>query len=254
MVGDESFLSEVYKILNSAEESNVTLRLLGSIAIRLHSETAKRQVIPRALTDIDFVGYSKEKNKIEKIFENLEYTPDENFNAFHGSERLIYNKGEIRVDIFLDKFSMCHQFDFRKRLKLDFPTLSVSDLLITKLQIVQLDEKDLKDIIFLLNDHELSDTDNDREKINAKYIAKLCSDNWGIYKTFTMNVNRVLRYLEKCLDQKNAQIKVNLKDKCSFLLEIIEKEPKSLAWKTRAIIGEKRQWYQLPEINEKQKF
>jgi len=249
MVEDEIFLSEVYKILNSAEKSEVTLRLLGSIAIRLHSETAKRQVIPRALTDIDFVGYSKERNKITNLFSSLGYLPDEVFNMFHGSERLLYKKGEIRVDIFLDKFSMCHQFDFRKRLKLDFPTLSVSDLLVTKLQIIQLNEKDLKDIIFLLNDHELSDTDDDREKINAKYIAKLCSNNWGIYKTFTMNIRKVLRYLEKYLDQESAQNKVNLENRCISLLEIIEKEPKSLAWKIRAIVGEKKRWYQLPEIN-----
>ncbi len=248
MVKDEEFLSEVNEIIDSAEKSNVTLRLLGSIAVRLHSETAKKQVIPRALTDIDFIGYSKEKERIENVFRNLKYEPNEMFNMLHGSERLQFNKREIRVDVFLDKFSMCHEFDFRNRLKLDFPTISVSDLLITKLQIVQLNEKDLKDIIFLLNDHDLSDSDGNREKINAKYIAELCSANWGIYKTFTMNLQKVLRFLEKCLNQNDEETRTNIKDKCNALIKIIEKEPKSILWKIRAAVGERKRWYQLPEI------
>jgi hypothetical protein len=248
MVKDEDFLSELNEIIDLAQKSNVTLRLLGSIAVRLHSETAKKQLISRTLTDIDFVGYSKEKERIEKVFRNLKYEPDEMFNILHGSERLKYNKGEIRVDIFLDKFSMCHEFDFRNRLKLDFPTLSVSDLLITKLQIVQLNEKDLKDIIFLLNDHDLSNSDEDREKINAKYIAELCSVDWGVYKTFTMNIQKVLRFLEKYLNQKDVETRMKIKDKCNTLMEIIEKEPKSIAWKIRAVVGERKRWYQIPEI------
>jgi hypothetical protein len=197
------------------------------------------------LTDIDFVGYSSQSQRIMGLFAKLGYSGDEDFNLLHGSERLLFfGKDRLRIDVFLDVLSMSHKLDLRGRLELDYPTIPLTDLLMTKLQIVELNEKDVKDMICLLNDHELASEDAP-ERINSKYIADLCSSDWGVYKTFTMNLNRVLKYLEK-LSQDDAMRSTVMK-RCDALLAQIEEAPKTTKWKLRARVGEKKRWYQLPE-------
>ena len=112
----------------------------------------------------------------------------------------------------------------------------MTDLLTTKLQIFQLNEKDVKDMICLLNDHEFAQADLP-EEINSKYIAGLCSEDWGIYKTFTINLNRILAYLDKFCE--NDELHDHTRNQCDSLLQKIEAAPKS-KWKMRARVGEKK--------------
>jgi hypothetical protein len=245
LVSEQDFLGNMHTILNSAKANNIYLRLIGSIAIRMHSESARAQVIPRALTDIDLVGYSKQCAEIMTLFQRLGYTGDEDFNSLHGSERLLFfGKDGLRIDVFLDVLSMSHKLDLQGRLELDYPTLPLTDLLMTKLQIAELNEKDVKDMICLLHDHELAESDLP-EKINSKYVAELCSEDWGIYKTFNLNLNRILAYLDKLCE--NDQMRDHIRNQCNSLLQKIEAAPKSMKWKMRARVGEKKRWYQLPE-------
>jgi hypothetical protein len=238
------FLGNMQAIIEAAKSNNVTLRLIGSIATRIHSESAQAQVIPRALTDIDLVGYSSQAQRIMKLFESLGYPGDEDFNMLHGSERLLfYGKDGLRIDVFLDVLSMSHKLDLRGRLELDYPTISLTDLLMTKLQIAELNEKDVKDMIFLMNDHDFADSDLP-EKINSKYIADLCSKDWGMYKTFTISLKKTLAYVEKVDDQATRQ---RVTKRIEELLSVIEKIPKTAKWKLRAKVGEKKRWYGLPE-------
>lgn len=210
----------------------------------MHSESARAQVIPRALTDIDLVGYSKQCEQIMALFQKLGYTGDEEFNGLHGSERLFFSgKDGLRIDVFLDALPMSHKLDLRGRLELDYPTVPLTDLLMTKLQIAELNEKDVKDMICLLHDHELADSDAP-EKINGRYIADLCAEDWGIYKTFTINLNRILIYLDKLGEN---EMRDHTRKQCENLLQKIEAAPKSMKWKMRARVGEKKRWYRLPE-------
>src|SRR2546422_6604380 len=113
-----------------------------------------------------------------------------------GRKRLIFNDlvNHRRVDIFLDVFEMCHRFDFAERVELEALTLPLADLLVTKLQIVQINDKDLRDMTTLIMDHDVGSGDG--ETINESYIAGLCSNDWGVYKTFTSNLSK----LETSLD------------------------------------------------------
>jgi hypothetical protein len=245
MASEKDFMSNMQQILTSAKENGVILRLIGSIAIRLHSESARAQIIPRALTDIDFVAYSFQLRKIEDLFQKLGYAADDSFNVFHGAERLLfYGKDNLRIDIFLDILSMSHKLDLRGRLELDFPTIALTDLLMTKLQIFELNEKDVKDMICLLNDHDLADADIP-EKINSKYISDLCSKDWGMYKTFTMNLNRILAQLGKL--SNDDKVRTRVAEQCKTVINQIEYAPKTTKWKMRAKVGEKKRWYELPE-------
>jgi hypothetical protein len=173
------------------------------------------------------------------------YEGDEDFNALHGSERLVFaSKEGLHVDVFLDVLIMSHRLDLRGHLELDFPTVPLTDLLMTKLQIAELNEKDVKDMICLLYDHELADSDVP-EKINSKRIVDLCATDWGLNKTLTININRILTYLDKL--SENDGMREHVRSQCNSLLAQIVAAPKSMKWKMRAKVGEKKRWYQLPE-------
>ena len=164
----------------------------------------------------------------------------------HGGRRLIFNDPaqRRRADVFLDVFEMCHRFDLKRRMEIDRQTIPLADLLATKLQIIQTNEKDVRDIICILIDHEVGDSD-DQETVNGEYLAKLCGDDWGIYKTFTMKLAMLGLVAEKW-EMGEAEREMVVK-RIGLLQTAIERAPKSLGWRVRAAIGERVRWYELPE-------
>jgi hypothetical protein len=242
-------VEEAQRIIKVATERDVLLRLLGGIAFRLRSPSSLEANLRRKYVDVDFVGLRKQRKEIQQLFDDLGYTPRTTFNAMNGHTRLIFNdiKNERRVDIFLNEFEMCHKLDFSNRLKLDSLTLPLADLLLTKLQVFEITEREYRDVIAFLKDHELGESDELTEKINAKYIAKLTSDDWGLYKTVTLNLGRIEEALGAYLPSSDDQSVV--KSRINSLRKKIEEEPKSFRWKMRARIGEKVKWYELPEAD-----
>ena len=239
-------VGEAQRIIDAAEKNQITLRLFGGIAVRFHCPSATHRQLARKYADIDFMGLRKQSRGMKKLFIDLGYTPRDIFNALSGDTRLIFNDVENgrRVDIFLDTFSMCHRFDFKDRLLIDKYTIPLADLLATKLQVVEITEREYRDIISLLHDHEVADSDAP-ETINGAYLAKLCAEDWGIYKTFTINLTNVSNALDHYqLEGKDEQI---VKKRLRDLQSRIESAPKSTRWKLRARIGERKQWYELPE-------
>lgn len=243
---DEALYDEAQKILNGANEHGVTLRLLGAIAVRLHSETARKRNAERHLTDLDFMARASERAKIEKFFSDLGYDTPGMFNKLHGAERLKFwnDQTKLNVDIFF-AFRMCHTFDFSKRLRLDSRTLTVSDLLMTKLQIVQQNEKDVIDIISLVGDHDLGQED-ELERINAKYISNLCSQDWPIWRTFTMSIDKVIPLVGTY--EPEPERKRIVVDRLKRLREQMDSVPKSMGWKVRAKVGDRKKWYEEPTV------
>jgi hypothetical protein len=143
----------------------------------------------------------------------------------------------------LDVFVMCHELNFAGRLERDEYTVPIEELLLSKTQVIELNEKDVKDSFAMLVDHDIGETD-DLETIDARFIAKLCGDDWGWYKTLTMNIEKMIELADDYLEEKEREIVV---ERLSRLRSVIEDAPKSTKWKMRARIGEKKRWYQLPE-------
>ncbi len=220
--------------------------MLGGVAIRMSCPSSTKAPLKRGYRDADFVGRASETRKIKELFAGLGYSPRETFNAMQGGRRLIFNdmSNNRRVDIFQDYFEMCHKFDLRKRLALRPGTLPMADLLETKLQIVQMNDKDYRDILALLIDHELG-SDDGAETLNGAHLVGLCGDDWGIYKTFTGSLEKVVGNMDayelEGADRGMAEMRAQK------LLEEIEAAPKSLRWKLRARVGEKVAWYENPE-------
>ena len=229
-----------------AAEKKITLRLFGGVAFYFRSPSATHRSLSRKYVDIDFMGHAKQSKEIKQLFVDLGYVPRDRFNAMQGYRRLIFNdiENQRRVDIFLDVFEMCHKFNFKDRIELDGQTLPISDLLATKLQIVEINEKDMKDILSLFVDYDIT---SDSKGIDGKYLSKLTSDDWGIYKTFTMNLDKILAAMDS-LGLEVAQ-KEKITARVGQLRKMIEDASKSFGWKMRARVGEKMQWYELPEAD-----
>jgi len=241
----ESLRDEAERILRLSETRGITLRLLGGVAFGVRCPSASRPPLSRTYVDIDVIGHQKDSGKIKKLFDELGYKPRERFNVLQGT-RLIFNdiKNSRRVDVFLDVFEMCHKFDFKKRMELDATTLPLADLLSTKLQIVEINEKDIKDILAMLLDHDLSG-DGTKDTIDATYIAKLCAEDWGVYMTFTTNLGRVADSAGRI--GMNEEQRARVSDRAKKLTDLIEETPKTMGWRMRAAVGERRKWYELPE-------
>jgi hypothetical protein len=240
-------VEEAKRIVEAAESSKVTLRLLGGVAFHIRCPSTNTEALRRKYVDIDFMGHSKQSRKIGDILEGLGYTPRERFNAMHGEKRLIFNdlEHQRRVDVFLDVFEMCHKFNFKDRLEMDRYTITLADLLATKLQIVEMNQKDLRDTICMFVDHPISTND---EGVNGASLAKLCADDWGIYKTFNMNLDRLLQGTQEvALEDSQKSIAA---ERIRQLKSMFEEAPKSLRWKMRARVGEKVRWYNLPEVDQ----
>jgi len=239
-------IKETQRILCAAEDHDLTLRLLGGMAVRLHCPTAIHRSLERRYADIDFMALKKQREGVKELFLELGYSSREMFNVMSGGKRLIYNDvtNGRRVDLFFDVFEMCHRLNFKDRLLLDNPTITLADLLATKLQVVEMTEREYKDIIAIVHDHRIGDSDAP-ETINGAYLAQLCGDDWGLYKTFSTNIINVLAALSKY--RLNEQDEQTVTWRLADLRLRIERAPKSLRWKIRARIGERQPWYDLPE-------
>jgi hypothetical protein len=221
-------------IVNQGNQAGARLRLLGGLAVRFSSPVGSQH--PR-LHD--------EQRAIKDVFLSLGYTPDQRFNALHGRTRLIFYdpNGEDHIDIFLDYFSMCHKLDLRQRLFDDYIALSAADLLITKLQIVQMNEKDMRDILAILLDHEIGDREQ-LDLINVDYLGKLTANDWGLYTTLSDNLKKTRDDVSELLDETENDLVVERIDQ---ILNAMARMPKSIQWQLRSKIGRRMEWYDLPD-------
>src|SRR5712692_8084606 len=202
---------EARRILDEAKQRGIILRLFGGVAVKYHCPSATHRSLQRSYPDLDFFGRGKQGREIRKLFLDLGYEPNQRFNALHGATRLIFEDANNQrvVDIFLDVFRMCHTLHFGNRLTLDDNTITISDLLLTKLQVVEINEKDIRDLIAILKDHDVVDdiASGDKEVIDVGYITRLCAEDWVLCKTISLTLRKLLTFLPKYeIDAKAKQV------------------------------------------------
>jgi predicted regulator of Ras-like GTPase activity (Roadblock/LC7/MglB family) len=247
IAGDASALlvARGREAVEAAAKKAVLVRLLGGAAVKAICPSAAEITLPPESMDLDLAAYGRQRKQLDEVMESLGYEPFRRFNALHGHRRLKYSQPEegFTVDVFVDTFHMCHQLRFENRLERGDLTLPTADLLLSKLQIVQMDEKDLRDIYAILCDYDLGNA-GDTELVDADYIASICGDDWGWYKTVTMNLEKGMELAGEFLSAPHQETFIS---RAQRLRGIIEAAPKSLRWQARATIGEARRWYDLPE-------
>jgi len=238
-------VEESLRLLGAAAEAGVPLRLMGGLAVRLHSVPAVHPALERAFGDIDFVTLRNKGPEASALIESLGYEGHRVFNTINAGRRAkFYDEAHQRkLDLFIGTFEMCHVIPITDRIELEPSTIPLAELLVTKLQVVNLTEKDQRDVLALLYEHKVAA--GDAETINADYVARLCAEDWGLWRTVKLNVERILSAIGAyALSAEERQV---IEGRLGALWERIELEPKSRAWRLRNRVGDRKRWYDEPE-------
>jgi hypothetical protein len=238
-------VAEGRRLLARAEEEAVPLRLLGGVAIRLRAPAGVPQAFDRSYADLDFVTAPGSAAATTRLLRAEGYDPHVAFNALHGNERLLFFDDEHgrQVDVFVGSFRMSHRIPLAGRIELEPGTLPLAELLLTKLQIAELNEKDVRDALVLFHGHDVGDEDGD--VLNAARVARLCASDWGLWRTITRNLQSSHHLLGN-YDLAPGE-RERIAERITALLARIDSEPKSRGWRMRARVGERKRWYDVPE-------
>jgi hypothetical protein len=241
--------AEATRLLDEMPARGAPARLIGGLGVAAHDHVPVPPSLVRQFADIDLVVAHKAGRSTARALAELGYTANERFNALHGSKRLLFYDMTNRrqLDVFVGEFAMCHRLDLDGGLNHHPRALSAADLLLTKLQIVQLNHKDVLDAARLLLNHELTDDDTDRSGVDGLSKARILSvtaSEWGWHTTLSDNLAKVERGLPEGLAERDATVVVQ---RIEGLLEVMASAPKSGRWKARALVGRRKAWYELPE-------
>lgn len=245
MVSNEELQRYASELLEKAQSSSIpSLRLLGGVAVRrLFPVPAAHPPLERTCKDLDFAVGRRDAKGLVEVFRDCGFEADRHFNALHGATRLLFMAGELQADIFVSEFSQCHKLPLESRLRTIEETLPPADLLLMKLQVVRINEKDLQDLCVILLGADIGDDDGS-SAINMDYVSALTSQDWGWFTTCTDTLDKVRQYASTTLEGAKRDIVV---EKLHGIEHKIMERPKSLKWKIRNSVGRKVPWYQLPE-------
>jgi hypothetical protein len=240
-------------LVAAAAGRGVAVRLLGGVAIWIRSSAEARAALGRAYPDVDLVAHKRQSRDLRAVLEEQGLEPERMFNATHGARRLLYHAppfhphapgGGWHVDVFLDTFEMSHTLDLGARLEAEEETLAACELLLTKLQVAEVNRKDLSDVAMLLWDHEPGDGDGPGQ-VNLTRMAKVCGEDWGLYTTATGNLAACAGLLGELVADAGARARIA--GRIGAITGALESAPKTIAWRMRARVGRRVRWYEVPE-------
>lgn len=225
------------RLAEAAAASDLPLRLMGGVAVWVRCPSIRLPALTRVPGDVDFVGLSHARPHISDFFEANGYQPDKLFNALHGAQRLnFFDPVRDRpIDVILDRFAMCHTIDLRRRLTREPLTIPATDLLLTKLQIVELNDKDLRDLVALLAD----------VAVDLDYLTELLGADWGFEHTVRRSLDRVVAALAAF--DLPPEVPDAVRRRADEMLAALDAGNKTLTWRMRSSVGERIRWYQVPE-------
>jgi hypothetical protein len=238
-VTSQEATEESKRILEIAKRRNAVLRLVGGLAINKHC--TEHDFCDRSHGDLDFVGLSSHYENIVEVMKEAGYDEVSSMTFTTGGSRLLFERlGMVdHIDIFMDRIDIEHIIDLKDRLDIDEDTVSISDLLLLKLTITRLNEKDIRDIITMVKDLQVGDDDS-TGTINVSYIAGLCAKGWGLHHDVTASLRRTLNFLPGySLPEDESSM---VAEKLEGILTAILDTPKTLKWKLRALLGERIPW------------
>ena len=239
----DELVSLATDLVERAGARGTPVRALGGLGIELRATGADPR-LRRPFADVDLAAPRKARRELTELMEDAGLQPDPEFNALQGARRQIWwtPDGSTHVDLFLGEFVMCHRLDLDDRLGVDHPALPAADLLLMKLQIIELNHKDVTDLAALLTTHTLGDDDGDG-LINRLRIVDVLAADWGFYTTSGDNLDKIpglVSDIDEGLGQRVAAI-------CRQLQAEIDAAPKSRAFKLRAKVGRRKRWYEVPD-------
>lgn len=235
-------VSEMNRLVTAAQASQIHLRAFGGLAIYVHSQNNPR-FFYRESPDVDLVVSERDRHKLESFFHRMGYAPNKQFNLLNGAHRQIYYDAVAghRIDILVGDFEMCHKLPLNGRLAIDPVTIPLAELFLSKAQIVELNRKDAFDMISLLLNNDLGD--ERQGNIGLDRIASLCAEDWGLYKTTSLNLQRVEEMVGTQDLGFTPEEQALVARRIHRIAAVLESVPKSVAWKARSLLGTRLRWY-----------
>jgi hypothetical protein len=238
----EDLLAAAEDAIDAAASAGITMRLLGGIAVFHLAPSTRQPPLARSYRDFDVAVPARQGAAAARVFRQAGYAEDPHFNALHGARRMIFaSPGGFVVDVVVGAFQMCHELDLGRDLPHEGLTIHPADLLLTKLQIVQIEELDLLDSVALLTDLPAGGAP---PVIDIDRVVRPLTADWGFFHTVEMNIVKVVAFAGDRLESPAAQA---VADKASRITKAMEAAPKSLKWRVRARAGERVPWYELPD-------
>jgi hypothetical protein len=237
-------VTEATSLVRTAAEQGATVRMLGGVAVALRCPTALAPTFAREYGDLDAVILRRDQKRLDHTLAAASFEPDEAFNAQWGKERRCYHRADgLKLDVFVESFTMCHTIPFvSDRLLTEKQTVPLAELLLTKAQIVEMNDKDARDLFVLVHDHTLTADDTG---INVTRVSELCSADWGLWRTVTGTLQTMIDAPGP--EDADLDARAVVRGRLSELLEELKRVPKSRKWKLRNTVGDRVQWYVLPE-------
>jgi hypothetical protein len=234
-------VDEARALVDRATERGLVLRLLGGIAVRVLCP--ELPVRSRDGQDIDFACDSRSRRGVSDLLLERGYVPDKTFNALYGNKQLYFAAPENgrALDVIVDRLEMCHTLDLVQRLTRMPYTLDPLDLLLTKLQIVELNEKDVADCLHLLGTFPVAESD-EPGTMDLRVFRTIVGDDWGWWRTATHNVEKLRVHSPAATPGRYEAA-----EQLALLARAADEAPKTRRWKLRARVGERKRWYELPE-------
>ena len=232
------------RLVETAGRAGLAIRLLGGVAVRMQAP-AETPLLPRPIGDIDLATKQGGWRALADFLKSSGYDGDDMFNALNGARRLLFfdHINNRKLDVFVGEFEMCHSIPIAGRLDKHPMTIPLAELLLTKLQIVQLTERDIRDVYSLCYHHDVSDGDG--SGIEADFIADQCAKDWGLWRTCTSTIQQSLARLPDY--SLPPEVSAQIASRLSALLKRIELAPKTARWKIRSRVGDRVRWYDEPE-------
>lgn len=237
--------AEAERILAAARSARVPLRLIGGLAICRQLGDELHPALRRTYRDIDVATPKRHGGEVAGFLSGIGYVADRQFNATHGARRLLFydEQNGRQLDVFVGTFEMCHVVPITERFEVDAETIPLAELLLTKLQVVLLNEKDLRDLISILLHRPIGS--GDHGEVNCDFISRLLAGDWGLWRTTQINLGRVNAGVDQY--ELDPAERARVRQRCAELWARIETEPKSRAWRMRNRIGDRKAWYQQPD-------
>lgn len=243
----DALQDEIIRIVGAAERHGMELRALGGVAVRMRAVSMSNPWLEREYGDIDLFGRARDSKRIGALLAaEMGYVPSVRFNALNAGRQMLYDSPErgIHVDIFLDVLRMCHELPLRSRLGWHTHTLSLSDLLLSKLQVVELTMKDIRDIVGLLLEYPVATYESESE-IGLDRLLSVCGNDWGWWRTVKGSIAACRSAIPTLAPADEA---ASVLRRLNEIEAALDAGPKSLGWRVRARVGERVRWYEVPEV------
>jgi hypothetical protein len=238
-----AIIEQARRIIGESESRGITTRVLGGVAVALRCPSAGEEPLARDYEDLDLITSSKQAHALAELLGELGFRGEDRFNRLHGHTRLLFDSPGCHIDVLVGRFTMCHELDLSARLTANEVTLSPADLLLTKLQVVNLNMKDIQDVVALLVDFKVDEQSD--YGINGRYIGEIVGSDWGWWKTATGSLAHVGERLPRLdLDARRMDAAAA---RIGALEDIVAHAPRSLSWRLRARVGTRMPWYNDPE-------